>query len=162
MRHLIKFFAILSLVMYASSCGNGGGNNSKKDNFFEGIFTPGILVSKYYSNINAGNLRYTIEQELTIREDHSFEMREKTSGLYGGNVEIKTYKGWIKNKYTENYNGVIHTWYTLEGESGNRVESWSIETDGNAVGGACSTYQEIYLRLNENSSQGWHWKMKRQ
>lgn len=136
-------------------------DDSKQDEYFEGIVTPGVLVSKFYDNRNAGNLRYTIEQELTIRENHSFEMREKTSGLYGGNVEIRTYEGWIKNKYTENYNGTVHTWYTLEGKMGNWVSSWSIETNGNAVGGLNSTYHEFYTRLNDNRSQGWHWKMTR-
>lgn len=162
MKQVLKMIAMLTVVIFANSCGNGGGKSSKKDVFFEGIFTPGILVATYYDNNNAANLRYTIEQELTIRENHSFEMREKTSGLYGGNVEIKTYEGWIKGKYSEVYNGVSHTWYTLEGKSGKWVGSWSIETNGNAVGGAHSTYQEIYSRLNDNNYQGWHWKMKRQ
>lgn len=153
---------MLGVMIIAVSCENGGKKSTKNDSFFEGVFTPGILVAKYYNNNNAANLRYTIELELTIRDDRSFEMREKTSGLYGGNAEIKTYKGRITNKYSEVYNGVSHTWYTLEGMSGNWVGSWSIETDGTAVDGANSTYQEIYSRLNENRYEGWHWKMKRQ
>ncbi|MBR4479308.1 MAG: hypothetical protein IKO88_04820 [Bacteroidales bacterium] len=159
-KRLVSVLVLFSMAILLASCGNGG-KNSKQDDYFEGIVTPGVLVSKYYDNRNAGNLRYTIEQELTIRENHSFEMREKTSGLYGGNVEIRTYEGWIMNKYTENYNGTVHTWYTLEGKMGNWVGSWSIETNGNAVGGLNSTYHEFYTRLNENSSQGWHWKMTR-
>lgn len=156
MKKLIVLLTITSLFV---SCGYNG---NKKDDFFEGVVAPGVLVAKYYNNNNAGNLKYTIEQELTIREDHSFEMREKVSGLYGGNVEIKTYVGRITNKFTENYNGVSHTWYTLVGRHGNWEGSWSIETNGNAVGGVNQTYQEFNSSMNDNRALGWHWTMSRQ
>lgn len=125
--------------------------------FFEGIFTPGTLEARYVEDFASP---CTIHQILTIREDHSFTMTETTQ-YYNGETEKKVYRGNILNKYTESYNGIDHTWYTLEGESGNLVGCWSIESNGNAVPGKCTTYREVHICLNDNRSRGWHWKMSR-
>ena len=151
-----KCFILLAITSLFVSCGNNS-NSNKKDDFFEGIFTPGILVAKYKENLGS---RCTVEQELTIHEKDYIELREKRTYSYDGNVEIKTYSGYVTGKYSEYYNGVHHTWFTIKGKSVNLVTEQSIDTEGNAVPGKGTTYQELYACMND-SRQGFYWKMNK-
>lgn len=173
-KKVVVFLPILLITLSISSCGNGNTSKANEnitneltkesshsdvvavDDFFEGIFTPGTLEAKYYSDIASP---CSVRQVLTINKDHSFVMKV-TEAWRNSDSETHIYRGTI-TKHKENYNGVEHIWYALEGESGNRIGSWSIEANGKAVGGNCRTYSEVYSRLTDNRSSGWHWEMTR-
>ena len=152
-----KLLLILIPTLLVSCAGNGS-RNSKED-FFEGVVTPGVLVGTHYNTTNATGLTYTITDEITISPDHTFELRQKTSGLYNGGIEIKTFYGRIQ-KHKQEYNGAEHTWFTFDGHSeDNWGTSFTIETNGTCVLGACNNYHEIYLNIND-SRKDFHWRVR--
>ena len=161
----MKRFILLSTAIFTlfilMSCGwnnqQATNNSDKTDDFFEGVVTPGVLTGKHYDTNNS----YTYYDELTINNDHSFELRVKTTGLYGGNVEIKTYYGTIK-KHQEVYNGETKVWFELEGESDdNYINGISIEPNGTAVVGAHGSYHGFYLQ-KMSSVKDYHWIVSHQ
>lgn len=154
-----KLLLILIPTLLVSCAGNGSRNSN--EDFFEGVVTPGLLTGKYYNTSNAAGMTYTINEEITIYDDHTFELRRKTSGLYNGGKEIKTFYGTIR-KHKEEYNGAERIWFTFDGHSeDNWATGFAIETNGTCVPGACGSYHEIYLRKNDNRSDS-HWTVRHQ
>ena len=129
------------------------------DPFFEGVVTPGCLTAKHYDTTNAANLVYTIYDEITINEDHTFIKREKTTGLYNDRVQYRTFRGRIM-KYKETYNGKDHVWFAFNGVSDDKwISSFSIETDGVAIKSSVTSYSEFYDRKTSSLTDD-HWMVR--
>lgn len=149
----MKKLLFISFVCFlCASCAS-----NTKEEFFEGVVTPGIVTGVHYNTTNAAGLKYTIKDEITINPDHSFELRRKESGFYDGGIEIKTFYGTIR-KHVEEYNGINHVWFTLSGVSDdNWSTGLSIEPNGSAYSGAHNEYH--YINLSKTDISDYHWQV---
>lgn len=113
----------------------------KQDTYWSSAVHPGVYkVSQPLTGYNLGKTEY---YEITLNENHTFEIVRNEKSVFYGIIERRS----------EMYNNELKVWYFLKGRalSGNEVCSLTIVDDGTFIGGDGNTYQWIFDHVIKGS-----------